>query len=146
MNTAPLHSPPSTFHSKRGVVALITVIIMGAMLLSLGVSAAFLSQTQLIITAGTGRQREAFALATTCVEEAVHRLKTNSSYTGGTIPIDANTCTVTVAGSGSTRTVTASSTVDVYTKGITVTLTLKQNAALNSQAWSVTSWAETDPP
>ncbi len=146
MRANTLHPPLSTSRFKRGVVALITVIIMGASLLTIGLTIAFISQTELVISAGAGRERQALALAMSCLEEASHRLKNNSSYTGGTVPIDGNTCTVTVSGSGGTRTVTASSTVDVYTKGVSATFTLKQNAALNSKAWEVTAWSETDPP
>lgn len=146
MNTKARPSTLTPRRSKNGVVALITVIIMGATLLTIGLTIAFIAQTELIISAGAGREREALALALGCLDEAGHRLKLNSAYTGGTVPMDANTCTVTVSGSGSTRTVTASSTVDVYTKGATATFTLKQNAALNSSAWEVTAWAETDPP
>lgn len=146
MNSVPLRSPLRTLHFQRGVVALITVIIMGATLLTIGLAIAFVSQTELLIAAGAGRERQALAVAMSCLEEAVHRLKLNSSYAGGTIPIDTYSCTVTVSGTGSTRTVSSTSTVDVYTKGAVATLTLKQNAALNANAWEVTAWAESDPP
>lgn len=141
-----LHPRLSTLHSKRGVIALVTVVIMGAMLLSLGLAIASLAQTELIIASSVAHEREAFSLATTCIEEAAHRLKLNASYAGGTVPLGTQSCTVSVSGSGSTRTVIASSTSDIYTKSVTVTLTLKQNAALNARAWEVTAWAEADPP
>ncbi len=83
---------------------------------------------------------------TSCVEESVHRLKLNSAYTGGTVPLGADTCTVTVSGSGSSRTIAATATIDGYTKAVAATATLKQNAAMNAAGWSVTAWAETDPP
>jgi hypothetical protein len=136
-----------SFHSApRGFIGLLTVIVLGALILSIGITTAFVGQTQLILAAHADHEYAVRALVTACVEESVHRLKLNSGYAGGTVPLGADACTVTVSGSGSSRTIAATATVDGYTKAVAATATLKQNAAANARAWSVTAWAEADPP
>lgn len=122
------------------------VIIIGALILAIGISASFSGQTETIISGQLDREELARALTQTCADEALHRLKLDSTYTGGTIPIDSDTCTATVAGSGSSRTITVSATSDVFTKTATISASLKQNVAANASAWHVDSWAEGDPP
>jgi hypothetical protein len=131
---------------RRGFIGLLTVIVIGAMVLALGISTAFIGQTQLTLSAHADYEYAVRALVSSCVEESVHRLKFDSAYTGGTVPLGNDTCTVTVSGSGSTRTIAATATVNTYTKAVTATATLKQNAALNAKGWSITAWSENDPP
>lgn len=130
----------------RGMIGLLTVIVIGVTMLAVGITASFIGQTQLTVTGYADRGHLARTLAVTCLEEAAFRLKLNAAYVGGTVPIDAETCTVTVSGAGSTRTVTATATVDGHVKTIVATATLRQNAALSARAWSLSAWTEQDPP
>jgi|SRR5687768_17162322 len=129
-----------------GFIGLLTVIVIGALVLSIGISTAFVGQTQLILAGHADYEYAVRALVTACVEESVHRLKIDSGYTGGTVPLGNDSCTVTVSGAGSTRSILATATINGYTKAVTATATLKQNASLNSRAWSITAWSENDPP
>ena len=128
------------------MIGLLTVIVLGSLILSIGISTAFVSQTQLILTGHADYEYAVRALVSACVEESVHRLKLDGAYVGGTVPLGSDTCTVAVSGVGGTRAVTASATLNGYTRTVTATATLKQNAALNSRAWSITAWSENDPP
>ena len=133
--------------SQKGFIALMTVIIIGAMILSVGISAALIGQTEIVLSGQTDRGYAARSLASACVEEALHRLKLNDAYAGGTVPVGAtDTCTVVVSGTGSSRTITATASSDIFTKSVVVAASLKQNAAGNAKAWHVDSWAEADPP
>lgn len=128
------------------MVGLLTVIVLGSLILSLGISTAFVSQTQIMLAGHADYEYAVRTLVSACVEESSHRLKIDGGYAGGTIPVNADTCTVAVSGVGGTRTVTASATVNGYVRTVYATMTLKQNAALNSRAWSITAWQEADPP
>jgi hypothetical protein len=130
---------------SRGAVALLTVIILGAFVLAVGISVTFIAQTGLLLSGFADREQEARMVATACLEEGLFRLKLDSSYTGGTIPIAGTTCALTVSGSGSSRTVDASASSGEFTKNLQATASLKQNAAQNASAWSVDSWTEVDP-
>lgn len=131
----------------RGVIALITVIILGALILAVGLSASFTGQTETILAGALDREQLARMFAQTCADEALYRLKLDSTYTGGTVPVGASdTCTVSVSGSGSSRTITLAATSDIFTKTIVIAASLKQNAAANASAWHIDSWTEGDPP
>lgn len=131
---------------ERGVIALMTVIIIGALVLAVGISVSFIGQTEVIITGDTDREQSLRSLVFTCIEEATFRLKSDPAYVGGTVPIGLDSCAVTVSGSGSTRTVLATATIDPYTKSATASVLLKQNVAGNARGWAVDSWLESDPP
>jgi len=130
---------------RRGMIALMTVILLGAMLLIVGISAAFIGQTDVIIAGQIDRGHYVRSLAGTCVEEAMHRLKLDPAYIGGTIPIGPGNCTVTVSGSGTTRTVVGAATYDGFTKTIGVSASRRGNIAGNAHAWNIDSWQEVDP-
>jgi hypothetical protein len=136
----------ATDAASRGMIGLLTVIVIGAVTLAVGIAASFIGQTQLTVAGYVDRGHLARTLAATCLEEATFRLKLNANYAGGTVPIDELSCTVTVAGTGSTRTVTATATVDGHTKTLVATATLLQNASFNARAWTLSAWAEQDPP
>lgn len=133
-------------HADQGVIALLAVIIIGAMIVAIGISTSFIAQTEIVLSGDVDREYSTRMLAVACLEEAAFRLKLNTAYVGGTIPIESDSCTVAISGSGSTRTVTATATVDGYTKTVTVVASLRQNAAANARAWTIDSWTEGDPP
>ena len=135
----------AVFARDRGLIALITVIIIGASLLTLGITASFIGQTEIIISGQNDREYVARTLLTSCVEEASYRLKLANTYTGGTILIGSDTCAISISGSGSTRTVVVSASSGTSTKSATVELSLKQNSGLYTTAWGISSWNEADP-
>lgn len=145
-----MRNPSLHLHDRRngdrGMIGLLTVIVIGALVVAIGLAASTLGQSQLLLAGHADREDIIRSLAIVCLEESTYRLKLNSAYTGGTVPFGSDTCTLTVSGSGSTRTVVASASRDNYTKTLTATATLKQNAALSAKAWAITVWSENDPP
>lgn len=131
---------------KKGMIGITTVIVIGAFILIVGLSMAYQGQTEIILTGYDDRAAVALSLASTCVDEALNRLQTDASYAGGTVPIDADSCTSVVSGSGTTRTIVATASSDVNTKTISVSASLRQNAAGDASAWHIDSWTEQDPP
>lgn len=126
---------------------MLTIIIISALIMAVGVSAALIGQTEVVLSGHADREYAARSLAAACVEEGLHRLKLDSGYLGGTVPVGASdTCDVTVTGIGATRTITASAASAEFTKSIVVSASLRQNAALNARAWHIDSWTEGDPP
>lgn len=119
--------------------------MIGAMVLAIGVSAAFIGQTEVILAGHVDQEHFARNVAAACAEEALHRLKLNSGYVGGTVPVGSQSCTATVTGSGSTRTVSAAASSAEFVKTIVIGASLRQNAALNASAWHIDSWTEADP-
>lgn len=128
------------------MIAMMTIIIIGALILTIGISSAFQGQTEIVLVGQSDRRAIVSSLFDSCIEEALYRLKLDASYTGGTVPIGTDTCTVTVSGSGSSRTISATASSDVHSKTVSVGVSLKQNAAGNAKAWHVDSWSEQNPP
>jgi len=126
-------------------VALITVIVLSALLLLIGLSASYIGQTEIIIAGQMDRGQHARTLAATCMEEALHRLKLDDTYSGGAIDIDSDSCTVTVTGAGASRTITSTASSGDFTKNVEVSASLRQNADTDASAWNIDSWAELDP-
>jgi hypothetical protein len=133
---------------QRGFIALLSVIIIGAILLVIGLATASIGQSQLQVAAGTHEEHRTRDYAAACLEEAILRIKRNEAYTGPTtvpMPGIAAACTVTsVSGAGTSRTVNVTSTVGFFTKAVVVALT-KQTGPGGAIAWTVTSWTEVDP-
>lgn len=130
---------------ERGVVALITVIIIGIVILMLGLTSAEMARTDIILSGYAGRGRAALALATSCAEEALFRVKLDGSYAGGSIPFAEGTCTSTVTGSGSSRTIVADGAFSGHARSIQMDVSLQQDASGQAHAWRVDSWTELDP-
>jgi len=82
----------------------------------------------------------ALAIADGCVEEANYRLKLDSSYTGGTIAYASTSCTISVSGSGTTRTVTSTATISGFTRRVVSSITLTANTAANAHGIDLTQW------
>lgn len=125
-------------HAQHGYVALMSVLIAGAVALAVSTS---------LLTGGSDRQRESLtdqqagqaqSLATACAEEALQVMHGNTSFTGnGNLTLGQGTCTYTVANTGgSNRTVDATGTVNAVVKKVKVYVTI------NVSSLSVTSWQD----
>lgn len=84
----------------RGVIATVTVLVVMAALLSLGLSMALVGQNAIVLSGVYQDGETAFSIADACTEEGIMRLKTNIAYSGGTFPLDDGTCTITIANLG----------------------------------------------
>ncbi len=129
---------------QRGAIVLLTVILIGAMVVTIGVTAAFVGQTQVIVGGQMDARTRVLLLASTCLDEAAYRLKRDAAYVGGSVPVGNDSCTVVVAGSGATRTLTATASSGDFTRAVEVTATRRQNAAANATGWSLGAWTEVD--
>jgi len=123
---------------EHGYVALMAVLIVGAACTAIALS---------LLLTGTDIQRGTLAsqqtasarqLANACVEEALQRIQTTSSYTGsGSLTPSTGNCSYTVTSTGAqTRTIDASGAVN------NITSRLKVYATIGSSSISITSWQE----
>ncbi|HEX9664901.1 MAG TPA: hypothetical protein VGA49_03715 [Patescibacteria group bacterium] len=132
------------YRSKQetGLVALISVIIITVITLGVGVTISLLGLSEL--QAGLTLDQSSRALETTdsCGEEAYFRLKLDSGYTGGTVPVGTDSCTATVSGGGASRTITTISTVSDHTRATNVNVDLTTNTDLTAEGIDLTGWGE----
>lgn len=81
--------------NQQGYIALISILIISALVLLLGISANLLSISESDMSLQTNQASEVYYLATACVEDALMKLKDNLNYGGNEILIfDNGTCTI----------------------------------------------------
>ncbi|MBI4458199.1 hypothetical protein HY633_04510 [Candidatus Uhrbacteria bacterium] len=123
----------------RGYVALLSLIIVGAVVLALVVGASARSVGEARMSLGQQESHRALALANLCAERALFKLESVLNYAGDeTLAIGADTCVIRpIGGSGNlNRTVEAYSTVSDYTKKV------KADVTQISPSLQVGSWQE----
>lgn len=125
------------YKNSEGVAALLTVVIISAAVLIMAYSSSImgLGELELGVTESSGQ--EAFSVADGCMDEALERLRKDSSYTGSYLSTANGSCMISVAtvGSNSTTTVSASSTDGYYRK-------IETAASVSGGVVTVTSWEE----
>ena len=131
------------FHPPKGVVALITVLIVMAVLLSIGLAIAAVGQDEIVLSGVVQDGESAFAIADACVEEGLQRLKTNGAYAGGSFALDGGTCTVTVTDlGGNDRLVHGEGSYAREIRMIDAVVSLTFNASNNAKKVTIDSWTE----
>ncbi len=133
------YSDAHSGHSDRdGYIALITVLVTGAVGVAIAVSL-------LLLGLGFGRtsfaleqSNQAKALANACAEEALQQIRSLTPFTGtGSLTLGQGTCVYTVTSQGGqNRTITASGTVGTIVRKVKVIID-KITPTVN-----VTSWQE----
>ena len=138
MNITTLKISSDQPHCAKGYVLLISVIIVGAIAVSIAVSLLFLGvgDSKNAISHQWSEQSKAGVNA--CAEESLQQIRSNINFTGtGNLNINNGTCTYTVANTGgSTRSIVVSSTVSSINRRVTITI-----SALNPKI--VATWQET---
>lgn len=128
----------SRFQDQSGYVALLSVLILGAVAASIGI-ALLVSGIDSQRSGLVGQQsKQARALATACAQEALQTIHDTTSYTGtSNLTLGQGSCTYTVTNTGvSSRTIVVSGVVGNVVKKIQVYVTI------GSSSISVTSWQE----
>lgn len=123
----------------RGFIALTTILIMGALMLSIGIGLTLRAISEGDMSSGAEFSARAKALAEACAETAVFRLKNNLSYSGNEtiIVIGSDTCDIlSVEGIGnSNRVIKTQSAVMGYKRKIKVVIA--QVSPLQISQWGL---------
>ena len=121
------------YTNEKGIVALLTIVIVATTALIMSFSVAFLGLGELDMSYTNQRGSEAFSVADGCMEEALRRIKINTNYNGGSLNLGDGLCIIEVVATGADRTITVIGTVDKYNKKIETKITLAGNViAINS--------------
>lgn len=122
---------------ERGYVALIAVLVIGAVSTAIGVGLLTMGVDSQKSSLVAGEAVQARIAASTCVEEALQVLHDNLLYTGtGNETVGLGSCSYTVTNPGGyTRNISTSGTVGGVTQRVSATVTLGSTI-------TVTSWQE----
>lgn len=123
---------------NKGYIALITVLVVGAIGVAISTSLLLLGLGSSRSSFALEQSNQAKALANACSEEALQQIRDSTPFTGtGNLTLGQGTCTYTVVNDGAqNRTVSASGTVGTVVRKVKITID-KINPGIN-----VTSWQE----
>ena len=117
-------SPCDNKNNQSGFMMILSVIIMTSVITVIVVRTTLSSLTR-IETRGVGLISGKIAyLSQSCLDEALISLNRDNSYIGTTFSLDAGDCDIVVSGSGNTRTIDITATIDNYSQDIQADVTL----------------------
>lgn len=125
---------------QRGYIALITVLVVGAVGVTVAVSVILLGLGSSRTSFAFEQSNQAKALANACAEEALQKIRDSMPFEGsGSLTLGQGTCIYIVTKqTGQNRTVTASGTVGTIIRKVHITLD-KITPSIN-----ITSWQEVE--
>lgn len=123
-------------YNQRGFIALITVLVTGAVGTAIAVSLLLLGLGSSRTSFALEQSNQAKALANACSEEALQQIRDSALFTGSnTFTFGQGTCSYTVTSQeGSNRTVTASGTVSTIIRKVKITID-QISPNINITAW-----------
>ncbi len=122
--------------SRPGAMLLMTVLIAGAVALTIGLSIALRGIGELDMGFSENQTLETLAIADGCAQEALLRLSRDSDYLGATgLTVGEGACNITVSGSGDERTVSVDATLDRWSRNVTMELDLS-TSPITIVGWS----------
>lgn len=129
----------------QGVVALISLLVISAVLLMMGLTIARVGRNEIVLARLFSDGEIAFDVADACVEEGLSRLKDDAAYAGGTFSLDDGTCVVTVTNlGGSVRLIRGIGSYDRAIRVVDANVTLSVNGQGNTVSAHINSWKEGD--
>lgn len=103
---------------------LLTVLITGAVALAVSLQMALQSIGELDMGFAGSQAQRALALAEGCAGEALRRLRQDSSYAGGEMPLGGGFCTIAVSQEGTGQVIDVAATLDRWTRKVRVQIDL----------------------
>ena len=129
-----------TAAERPGAMLLLTVMITGAVALTVSLHLAFRGIHELDMGFAGSQALESLALAEGCREEALLQLIRDSRYKGGTLAFGDGTCSITVTEEGSEATIAITATIDRWTRHLVA------RVALSGPRIRLLQWREVDAP
>ncbi len=116
-------------NKQKGLVSLITVLIISTSILISAVGAAYLNIGGLDISYLSSAGKRAFYLGEACIEEALIQLKNNNNFstTTANMVLQDGSCTYTVTDMGGTKEVISIGTTGEHYKQINIEAIIQNN-------------------
>lgn len=134
-----------TQKAPKGVVALISVLVIMATLISIGLTIAAVGNNEAALSNVIDDGELAFSIADACVEEGFIRLKADAAYAGGSFALDGGTCSIAVANlGGDDRLVRGQGNYRDAIRIVEANVTIKSNVAGEAKKIKINSWKEAD--
>jgi len=123
-------------HDRRGITALITIVVVGSAALLMAYGASWAGIVDLDTGYIAQKGESVAAIADGCLDESLQRLRYDINYTGGTLSFGGGSCIINVISAGNNRTITVSAASGSYFQA------LKAEIVLNGNIITLNSWEE----
>lgn len=114
--------------NKKGIAALLVVLIITTSALIMAYNASWLGLGEIDLSYTSQKGGSALALAEACTEEALRRIKKDSSFGVGegdiTLPIGANSCIINISQNLNERIIITTGLVDDFEKKLETSVNL----------------------
>lgn len=124
-------------NNEKGMVALVTIIIVAAATLIMAFNASLLGIGELDLGYTSQKASEAMSVADSCAEEALRRLRFDSGYSGGSLNVGDGSCIIDIVNSGN-YIIIVDGSVGEYNKKIQL------DVILNGSNTIIDSWQEVE--
>jgi len=115
---------------------LITMLIVGAAGLIIGISVSMSGVGELDMGFSSNQSAEALAIADGCTQDALFRLMRDRSYNGGSLTIGDGSCTITIATVGQQKTITVVASLGKWQR------TLEVDVDMATNPLTILDWSE----
>lgn len=129
--------PHQSNKTQSGLVAITSLLIISVMVLSVAISISLLGLGSAQNSLSYKKGVEALKIAESCIEEGLLRLRDDGNYSGGTLQVEAGSCTIVVSDVGSNRTLDVTGQVPgppMYERSIQVTVR-RMGTSINLLTW-----------
>ena len=116
---------------QRGLIALISILIISSVVLTITISLSWYSTTELQMSWWNNKSQAAYELAESCLEEGLNALRLNWDDYDINISIAGDSCIISVDAGIDTATLISTAVVDDITKSISATV----NTSLDFINW-----------
>lgn len=124
---------------NEGAAALLAIIIITALIVLISISFFLVAAGNLEVGFSTQRADDVIISAEACVEEAIFRLSSDNTYSGGSLTVGDVACTIAVTG-----TPCGDCTIDVEASAVGFTRNISAEVTISGSTADITSWEEID--
>ena len=115
------------FRNNGGYIALISVLIMSAVVLAIAITLNLSSVDETKTGLLKEQSLKSFSLADACLEESFIRLKRDSNYTGGQLNFKDGYCIINISGNGNSRIINIEANVNNIIRKIRIDIRITGN-------------------
>jgi hypothetical protein len=123
--------------NQTGFIAFTSLIVIAAVALAISTSVALMGIDSAKGALSLSKGQETFAIAKSCLEEALIRLRADTNYAGGNLNVGNGSCAISLSGTGANRTITSTATLTgppSYVKTIQIAVK-RAGGSINVLSW-----------
>jgi len=122
--------------TQKGSAILVSILIISTVIMIIALSLGLSSITENQINMYQSVSNNVFLNMDGCAEEALIQLSRDHSYSSDSFTLDETSCTISVAGGGSARSITITANKDEFTKNLLINVSI-------FPTFTITAWDET---